>query len=80
MSEGKIIHEYLDDVILYERIETYEEDNKEKEINHNIRGFINTNDIFSHLVTKKDEIEKLEIDITESHSDRVRTDSKNKKD
>ena len=80
MSEGKIIYEYLDDVIFYEQIGTYEEDNKEKEINHNVRGFINTNDIISHLVTEKDEIEKLEIDITENHSDRVRTDSKNKKD
>ena len=31
MSEGKIIHEYLDDVIFYEHIGTYEKDNKERE-------------------------------------------------
>ena len=52
---------------------------REREINHNVRGFINTNDIFSHLVTQMEEIEKLEIDTTENHSDKVRTDSKNKK-
>ena len=74
MSEGNIIHEYLDDIIFYE------EDNKENEMNHNVRGFINTNDIFNYLVPKKNEVEKPEIDITESHSDKVRTDSKNKKD
>ena len=73
MSEGKIIHEYLDDIIFYE------EDNKENEMNHNVRGFINTNDIFNYLVPKKNEVEKPEIDITESHSDKVRTDSKSKK-
>ena len=80
MSEGKNINEYLDDVIFYEQIGTYEEDNKEKEVNHNVKGFINTNDIFNHLVPNKNELEKFEIDITESHSDKVRTDSKNKKD
>ena len=58
MPEREIIHEYQDDGIFYEQIGTYEEDNREKEISHNVRGFVNTNDIFSRLVTKKDEIKK----------------------
>ena len=52
MSEGRITHEYLDDVIFYEQIGTYEEENKEIEINHNVKGFINTDDIFNHLMMK----------------------------
>ena len=90
ISEREILHEYQDDIIFYEQIGRHKEDSKERERNHNIdheqqkfKGFINTNDIFSHLVylvTKTDEIEKPEIDITESHSDRVTTDSENKKD
>ena len=73
MSEGDIIHEYLDDNIIYEK------DNKENEMNHNARGFINTNDIFNYLVPKRNVVEKPEFNITESHSDKVRTDSESKK-
>ena len=68
ISEREILHEYQDDIIFYEQIGTHKEDSKERERNHNIdhkqqkfEGFINTNDIFSHLmylVTKTDEIEK----------------------
>ena len=62
MSEGNIIHEYLDDIIFYE------EDNKENEMNHNARGFINTNDIFDYLIPKRNVLEKPKFNITESHS------------
>ena len=37
-------------------------------MDHNARGFINTDDIFDYLIPKRFGLEKPEVNITESHS------------
>ena len=61
-SEGNGIQIYLDDNIVYDG------DNKENEVNHNARGFINIDDIIDYLIPKRNVLEKPEFNITESHS------------
>ena len=48
-------------------------------MNHNARGFINTNDILNYLVPKRSVVEKPEFNITERHNNIVRGDNENNK-
>ena len=57
IPEREILYEFQDDIIFHEQIESYRENSIEKVRNHDtgyeqqrFEGFINTNDIFSHLV------------------------------
>ena len=61
-SEGDGIQIYLDDIIVYE------DENKENEVNHSDRGFINTDDILDYLMPKRFVPEKSEVNITENSS------------